>query len=157
MVCLTKAFPQSSVVDRREAPNHGYRAVQVIVRQFGMPVEVQIRTELEHSWAQLSEKLSDVVNPSVKYGGGPELLRSTLYLLSDLLGQMEALERRLLAAQIRPQDRESVSLDLEIELRRRGQSHEVVLLDAASEEALRKTHGRYFDDIEDLLAAVASF
>jgi hypothetical protein len=48
-------------------------------------------------------------------------------------------------------------LALEIELRRNGRSHEVVLLDAASEEALRKTHGRYFEDIGGLLAAVASF
>jgi len=44
-------------------------------------------------------------------------------------------------------------LDLEIELQRRGQNHEVVVLEAASEEALRKTHGRYFDDVEHLLAA----
>jgi hypothetical protein len=48
-------------------------------------------------------------------------------------------------------------LELEIELRRHGQNHEVVLLDAASEEALHKTHGRYFDDVQGLLAAVASF
>jgi hypothetical protein len=36
-------------------------------------------------------------------------------------------------------------------------NHEVGLLNAASEGALRKTRGRYFEDIEDLLAAVASF
>ncbi len=48
-------------------------------------------------------------------------------------------------------------LELEIELRRHGQNHEVVLLDAASEAALRKTHGRYFEDVQGLLAAVASF
>jgi hypothetical protein len=48
-------------------------------------------------------------------------------------------------------------LDLEIELQRRNQGHEVVLLQAASEEALRKTHRRYFEDVEDLLALAASF
>jgi hypothetical protein len=48
-------------------------------------------------------------------------------------------------------------LDLELELQRRRQNHEVVLLDAASEEALHKTHGRYFEDVEGLLAAMASF
>jgi len=47
-------------------------------------------------------------------------------------------------------------LDLELELQHRRISHEVVLLDAASEEALRKTHGRYFEDIEGLLAAMGS-
>jgi hypothetical protein len=48
-------------------------------------------------------------------------------------------------------------LELEIELRRHGQNHEVVLLEAPSEEALHKTHGRYFEDVQGLLAAVASF
>jgi hypothetical protein len=43
-------------------------------------------------------------------------------------------------------------LDLEIELRRRGQKHEIVLLEAASEDALHKTHGRYFEDVDGLLA-----
>jgi hypothetical protein len=47
-------------------------------------------------------------------------------------------------------------LDLEIDLRRRGQTHEVVLLEAASEEALHKTHGRYFEDVEGLLALASS-
>jgi len=47
-------------------------------------------------------------------------------------------------------------LNLEVELQRRSQTHELVLLDAASEEALRKTHGRYFEDVEGLLAALAA-
>jgi ppGpp synthetase/RelA/SpoT-type nucleotidyltranferase len=110
VVLLTSAFPETLVVDRRQTPSHGYRAIHVIVRQAGRPVEVQIRTELEHSWAQLSEKLSDVIDPGVKYGGGPELLRSTLSGLSDLLGDMEILERRLLTEQVRPEDQESIAL-----------------------------------------------
>ncbi|MDB6157764.1 MAG: hypothetical protein JWO04_1470 [Gammaproteobacteria bacterium] len=65
-------------------------------------------------------------------------------------GRIVSLERftndqRLMAGEAR--------LDLEIELQRRSQNHEVVVLEAASEEALRKTHGRYFDDVEHLLAA----
>jgi hypothetical protein len=44
-------------------------------------------------------------------------------------------------------------LTLEIALQRHKLNHEVVVLEAASEEALRKTHGRYFDDVEHLLAA----
>ena len=47
-------------------------------------------------------------------------------------------------------------LELEIELRRRSQDHEVDLLQAASEEALRKTHGRYFEDVEHLLTLAMS-
>jgi hypothetical protein len=44
-------------------------------------------------------------------------------------------------------------LELEIDLVRRRQKDEVVLLDAASEEALRKTHRRYFEDLASLADA----
>jgi hypothetical protein len=47
-------------------------------------------------------------------------------------------------------------LDLEIELRHQGVNHEVVILEAASEEAVRKTHGRYFLDVRELLEAAVS-
>ncbi|HKQ61718.1 MAG TPA: hypothetical protein VJS92_10520 [Candidatus Polarisedimenticolaceae bacterium] len=43
---------------------------------------------------------------------------------------------------------------LEQELQRRGVQHEVVLLEAASEEALRKTHRRYFATATELARAV---
>jgi len=42
-------------------------------------------------------------------------------------------------------------LNLELRLSREGVGHEVVLLDAPSEEALRHTHGRYFETVEELL------
>jgi hypothetical protein len=41
-------------------------------------------------------------------------------------------------------------LNLELTLNHRGIQHEVVLLEASSEEALRHTHGRYFEDIAAL-------
>jgi hypothetical protein len=43
-----------------------------------------------------------------------------------------------------------VRLELEIGLVRRRRKDEVVILDAASEAALRKTHRRYFEDLEAL-------
>ena len=48
---------------------------------------------------------------------------------------------------------EKVRLDLEIELNRQGVEREVVALDAASEEALRRTHRRYFEDLSELVKA----
>ena len=42
-------------------------------------------------------------------------------------------------------------LDLELDLNRRGVDHEVVLLEAASEEALRRTHRRYFETLRQIL------
>lgn len=48
---------------------------------------------------------------------------------------------------------ESARLDLELELNRRGVEREVVILEAASEEAVRRTHRRYFETLEELLTA----
>lgn len=44
-------------------------------------------------------------------------------------------------------------LRLELDLLKLGSKHEVVLLEAASEEDLRLTHSRYFGNLADLLAA----
>jgi len=41
-------------------------------------------------------------------------------------------------------------LALEIQLNERKIGHEIVLLDAANEEALHKTHRRYFENLETL-------
>jgi hypothetical protein len=41
-------------------------------------------------------------------------------------------------------------LELELKLNRAGVQHEVVLLDAPSEQALRHTHSRYFEDLAEL-------
>jgi hypothetical protein len=50
---------------------------------------------------------------------------------------------------------EDARLNLELDLNRQGIKHEVVLLDAPSEEALRRTHGRYFENVEDLVRGSA--
>ena len=48
---------------------------------------------------------------------------------------------------------EGVRLELELDLNRRKIEHEVVILEAASEEAVRRTHRRYFETLEELLKA----
>jgi len=50
---------------------------------------------------------------------------------------------------------EDSRLQLELELNRRGTEREVVLLEAASEEALRRTHRRYFEDLSELVNSPA--
>jgi len=45
---------------------------------------------------------------------------------------------------------ENARLELELRLNREAIDHEIVLLDAASEKALRRTHGRYFDELESV-------
>jgi hypothetical protein len=50
---------------------------------------------------------------------------------------------------------EDSRLQLELELNRQGTEREVVLLEAASEEALRRTHRRYFEDLSELVNSPA--
>lgn len=47
------------LIDRREKPSHGYRAVHIVVYEDSIPVEIQIRTKLQDTWAQITEKLGD--------------------------------------------------------------------------------------------------
>jgi ppGpp synthetase/RelA/SpoT-type nucleotidyltranferase len=39
---IRSRLPDSEILDRQQAPNHGYRAVHFIVKVDGMPVEIQI-------------------------------------------------------------------------------------------------------------------
>ncbi len=50
---------------------------------------------------------------------------------------------------------EDARLGLEIELNRLSTEHEVVLLEAATEEALRRTHRRYFENLSELVNSPA--
>ncbi|HEX8130634.1 MAG TPA: hypothetical protein VF527_16155 [Pyrinomonadaceae bacterium] len=92
---LTNLFEKTTIVDRRERPSHGYRAVHVIVSSLDKMIEIQVRTSLQHLWAELSEKLSDIVDPAVKYGAGDEKARAILTEASSLVIRMESFERRV--------------------------------------------------------------
>ena len=92
---ICERFPGSRIIDRRARPSNGYRAVHVIVKASGRPIEVQVRTSLQDGWAQLSEKLSDIVGIDVKYGGGPDSARELLSRSSEVMGGLERLEREV--------------------------------------------------------------
>lgn len=47
-------------------------------------------------------------------------------------------------------------LDLELALNREGSQHEVVILEAPSEQALRQTHGRYFKGLKELVSDLSA-
>ncbi|MGH9908310.1 MAG: hypothetical protein ACRD8U_22325 [Pyrinomonadaceae bacterium] len=86
---LGKMFDNVTIVDRRRQPSHGYRAVHRVVEWGEKLVEIQVRTALQHLWAELSEKLSDLVDPALKYGGGNENLQKLLLVLSDGIAKHE--------------------------------------------------------------------
>ncbi|MFM8332976.1 MAG: hypothetical protein ACKN9T_14930 [Candidatus Methylumidiphilus sp.] len=51
---------------------------------------------------------------------------------------------------------EDARLSIELALNRKGIAHEVVLLEAASKEALQRTHQRYFRDLTQILQSARS-
>jgi hypothetical protein len=89
---LMGLFPQAVVIDRREKPSYGYRAVHVVVSHDGKLIEIQARTSLQQLWAELSEKYSDVIEPSIKYGGGNVKVQELLQKASALVSKEEANE-----------------------------------------------------------------
>ena len=86
---IQQIFKSSILIDRRYRPSHGYRAVHVVVEQFGKLVEVQVRTSLQHTWAEFSEKLSDEFGHEIKYGGGNREFANHLASLSDAIFDFE--------------------------------------------------------------------
>ena len=96
---LVELFPDNTVVDRRQRPSHGYRAVHVIAKVQQKGVEIQIRTTLQQLWAELSEKLSDLIEPAIKYGGGNESTKRLLTSASKVVARQEATEVILLEVQ----------------------------------------------------------
>jgi len=92
---LCRIFRSAKVVDRRQRPSHGYRAVHVIVMVDKKLVETQVRTIAQHLWAMFSEQLADKIDPAVKYGGGPPWVRLELAEMSRRVAQIDQREARL--------------------------------------------------------------
>ena len=86
--------------DYQVTPRDGYRALHVVVRVQGRPVEVQVRTLLEDAWANASEALARSVDPEIKYGGGPSAAREILDNASLICDGLDA----RLAGHYEPED-----------------------------------------------------
>ncbi len=86
---LTRIFPDSKPQDRRHFPQYGYRAVHLIVKFNGLPIEIQVRSQLQQYWAQYSEMMADQHGQELKYGGGAIQIRSFLENLSLEAVQLE--------------------------------------------------------------------
>ncbi|HEX8844648.1 MAG TPA: hypothetical protein VF791_08400 [Pyrinomonadaceae bacterium] len=109
---LKGLFEHTTVIDRRERPSHGYRAVHVVVTHLGKLIEIQVRTSLQHLWAELSEKYSDVVDPAIKYGGGSKDAQELLEKASKLVNSEESNERGLTEILILSSTKDNLSDDL---------------------------------------------
>jgi hypothetical protein len=102
IAALRESFLETRVMDRRTHPSHGYRAVHIIVAPHEVSVEIQVRTALQDLWAQLSERLADVVDSSIKYGGGTLEDRRWLALISENIAGWEELENQLVSSPNQP-------------------------------------------------------
>ena len=91
---LKSDFSESILSDRRESPSNGYRAVHVIVKVGGKLIEIQVRTAFQHLWAEVSEKSSDVLDPTIKYGGGDQRWQNFLATSSKSVASFEEFEKK---------------------------------------------------------------
>lgn len=86
-----------TLLDRRETPTHGYRALHVVVHVDDVPVEIQIRTVGQDDWAQVMEKLADVWGRQLRYGGAPDdqgdpgLLQSRVEAVKTMMASSNAI------------------------------------------------------------------
>lgn len=78
-------------IDRLRKPMFGYRSIHLEVQFHGGPVEIQIRTALQHQWAMLSERAVGILGPQIKYEESDEFsdIRSGLSELSVMIMDFE--------------------------------------------------------------------
>ncbi|NJM43730.1 MAG: hypothetical protein HC858_06660 [Brachymonas sp.] len=86
---VQSVFSNCKIIDRLSKPSFGYRAIHLVVTSLDRPVEVQLRTEMQHAWAHLSEQLADSLGHDLKYGGGNEAIKEQLAQLSDRIDSLE--------------------------------------------------------------------
>lgn len=72
-------------IDRRANPSHGYRALHVAVTFDGVSIEIQIRTVLQHIWADLMERLADRMGRQIRYGEPPTPPQGMNQQVADML------------------------------------------------------------------------
>lgn len=94
---LKKIYPGARYVDRLKDPKYGYRAIHIIPIVDRKPIEIQVRSLLQHLWAELSEKISDKFGKDHKYGGGNKEWLACLFLLSDIIERYEGLQSESIA------------------------------------------------------------
>ena len=100
ITALQNLFDNTTAVDRRKEPSHGYRAFHLIVKHADKLVEIQIRTSLQQLWAELSEKLSDTIDPALKYGGGDLSFLELLGKASEVVAGQESNDLELVELKV---------------------------------------------------------
>lgn len=118
---LQELFPNSLIKDRRVAPKSGYRAAHVIVRSEPLHAEIQVRTSLQASWADVYEGIADKWGRGIRYdepvtGSNPAQIEAR----QGVISLMQDLSLRLLVDIEELRDAlDHMALPLEIDFKRR--------------------------------------
>jgi hypothetical protein len=118
MAAFASAPRAPSVRNRRAQPSSGYRAIHVVVFECGLPVEVQIRTELQDLWAQVFERLGDRWGRAIRYGGEPNEPDVIAFVgVGEITRRQVVLAMQVLSDQIDRVERARLTvLDVELDL-----------------------------------------
>jgi hypothetical protein len=76
-----------------EPKTSGYRALHLIVRRSGYPVEVQLRTVRQHAWANLVEEDGREMGVGLKFGAGAGEIHAYYVAVSEALALIDRGER----------------------------------------------------------------
>lgn len=95
--------------------------MHVIVNVDGMPIEIQIRTELQDLWAQIFERLGDVWGRAIRYGGEPDGIpgdpsvfaarRNIVALLIEVSADIADLENDHMTFEVWPVNQDQPKMD----------------------------------------------
>jgi hypothetical protein len=72
-----------------EPKTSGYRALHLIVKRSGYPVEVQLRTVRQHAWANLVEEDGREMGVGLKFGVGAGEIHAYYLALSEVLALID--------------------------------------------------------------------
>jgi ppGpp synthetase/RelA/SpoT-type nucleotidyltranferase len=96
---VARLFDAQRIIDRRENPVMGYRAVHVELSVDRLPAEVQIRTHRQQDWANLYEALADRWGREMRYrtpewpaGSDRRSIYDIMQLLSTAIAGIEQAE-----------------------------------------------------------------
>jgi ppGpp synthetase/RelA/SpoT-type nucleotidyltranferase len=111
---LSEVWPDAKLKDRRIEPMHGYRAVHMIVWESGLPVEIQVRTVLQDTWAQTMERVADRWGRGIRYGDpleDPDIELAPGFTRADLLNLLDEVSELIaeLEYDAKEQDADDVS------------------------------------------------
>ena len=67
----------------------GYRAKHVVARKDGVLIEIQLRTEIQHTWAELVERLDRSLGTRLKAGQADPSVRVALVRGSEIMAAFE--------------------------------------------------------------------